>query len=313
MSVMHLRTIDGISTYASVVTSPATCTRPVVTRVSTATRLCGSSVRSASRMLSEIWSQILSGCPSVTDSDVKRRRSLIWPVSVPWNGRRLKVGTCAWPRPKGPWGSGDHVENALGHRQFRAGSLVHYSSGPVDDHDVVTVCGEALSPADPVEDQVVAAFAGDLLPAELEQPVGIRFGLRGEPDDHLGAGAVGGEPGEDVRIPDEFEDEAVAGVFFPDLAGAHLGRAVIGDGSRHDHHIRGGRGLADRLLEFERRSDGAHERAGGRRHLEVGRDERHRGAAPEGGLGQGDALFAAGPVAEEPHRVERFAGSAATC
>ena len=36
---------------------------------------CGSTASRASRMLSEIWSQILSGCPSVTDSDVKRRQS----------------------------------------------------------------------------------------------------------------------------------------------------------------------------------------------------------------------------------------------
>src|SRR3954447_17697365 len=50
--------------------------RPVVTSVSQATRLTGSCVRMASRMESEIWSAILSGCPSVTDSDVKRCRPL---------------------------------------------------------------------------------------------------------------------------------------------------------------------------------------------------------------------------------------------
>src|SRR3954462_5464859 len=62
-----------MSAYAFVVTSPATWTRPVVTIVSTATRLVRSCDRRASRMLSLIWSQILSGCPSVTDSEVKRR------------------------------------------------------------------------------------------------------------------------------------------------------------------------------------------------------------------------------------------------
>src|SRR5678815_3958729 len=45
---------------------------PVVTSVSQATRLVGSCARRASRMESEIWSAILSGCPSVTDSDVNR-------------------------------------------------------------------------------------------------------------------------------------------------------------------------------------------------------------------------------------------------
>src|SRR6266852_266066 len=48
--------------------------RPVVSRVSHATRLAGSSVRQASRMASEIWSAILSGWPSVTDSEVNKYR-----------------------------------------------------------------------------------------------------------------------------------------------------------------------------------------------------------------------------------------------
>src|SRR4029450_38393 len=54
----------------SVVISPATMTRPVVISVSQATRPLGSSFRIASRTESEIWSAILSGWPSVTDSDV---------------------------------------------------------------------------------------------------------------------------------------------------------------------------------------------------------------------------------------------------
>jgi len=59
-----------MSTYVSVVISPATTTRPVVISVSQATRPFGSSARTASRTESEIWSAILSGWPSVTDSDV---------------------------------------------------------------------------------------------------------------------------------------------------------------------------------------------------------------------------------------------------
>ena len=62
-----------MSTYVSVVISPATMTRPVVTSVSQATRPVGSSVRTASRTESEIWSATLSGWPSVTDSDVKEK------------------------------------------------------------------------------------------------------------------------------------------------------------------------------------------------------------------------------------------------
>ena len=45
----------------------------MVTSVSTATRLRGSAASMASRMESLIASQILSGCPSVTDSLVKSR------------------------------------------------------------------------------------------------------------------------------------------------------------------------------------------------------------------------------------------------
>ena len=44
-----------------------------MTSVSQATRPVGSSVRTASRTESEIWSATLSGCPSVTDSDVKEK------------------------------------------------------------------------------------------------------------------------------------------------------------------------------------------------------------------------------------------------
>src|SRR6058998_1902336 len=74
-----------MSTYVSVVISPATTTRPVVTSVSHATRPCGSCASTASRIVSEIWSAILSGWPSVTDSEVKRneRRG---------TGRRLPDG-----------------------------------------------------------------------------------------------------------------------------------------------------------------------------------------------------------------------------
>ena len=65
--------------YSSVVISPATTTSPVVISVSQATRLSGSSASTASRTASEIWSATLSGCPSVTDSEVKRKPALPWP------------------------------------------------------------------------------------------------------------------------------------------------------------------------------------------------------------------------------------------
>src|SRR3989304_7452565 len=45
-------------------------TKPVLAAVSHATRLCGSCSRQASSTPSLIWSHSLSGCPSVTDSEV---------------------------------------------------------------------------------------------------------------------------------------------------------------------------------------------------------------------------------------------------
>src|SRR5712691_5240732 len=71
ISRIRSRTTRGMSTYVSVVISPATTTRPVVISVSQPTRPCGSSASTASSTESEIWSAILSGWPSVTDSDVK--------------------------------------------------------------------------------------------------------------------------------------------------------------------------------------------------------------------------------------------------
>src|SRR6478609_9163849 len=70
-----------MSTYASVVISPATTHSPVVRSVSHATRPFGSSARIASSTVSLIWSAILSGWPSVTLSEVKVQRDtggLLW-------------------------------------------------------------------------------------------------------------------------------------------------------------------------------------------------------------------------------------------
>src|SRR6478752_10708485 len=72
MSRTVSRTTVWKSTYVVVEISPMTMTRPVVVAVSQATRAFGSSRMIASRIASETWSHILSGWPSVTDSDVKR-------------------------------------------------------------------------------------------------------------------------------------------------------------------------------------------------------------------------------------------------
>src|SRR4051794_35575775 len=67
-----------MSTYVVVEISPETTTRPVFTSVSHATRPVGSSRSTASRTPSEIWSAILSGWPSVTDSEVNRNSLSLW-------------------------------------------------------------------------------------------------------------------------------------------------------------------------------------------------------------------------------------------
>src|SRR6266566_509203 len=85
---MRSRTRRGMSTYVSVVISPATTTRPVVISVSQATRPEGSSLSTASRTESEIWSAILSGWPSVTDSDVKEKERL--GIAVSLSGEELR-------------------------------------------------------------------------------------------------------------------------------------------------------------------------------------------------------------------------------
>src|SRR5882757_2753827 len=69
-------TMAGVRS-ASVVISPATTARSVVTMVSQATRLVGSAARQWSRMASLIWSATLSGWPIDTDSLVKRYRSVL--------------------------------------------------------------------------------------------------------------------------------------------------------------------------------------------------------------------------------------------
>src|SRR3954470_10604541 len=72
MRRMVSRATAWMSTYVVVEISPETTTRPVFTSVSHATRPYGSCASTASSTPSEIWSDTLSGWPSVTDSDVNR-------------------------------------------------------------------------------------------------------------------------------------------------------------------------------------------------------------------------------------------------
>src|SRR6185312_8316541 len=89
---MVARAISWMSTYVVVEISPDTTTSPVFTSVSHATRPVGSSRMTASRTPSEIWSAILSGWPSVTDSEVNRY-SLSGSRVMP-EGLRFASGAC---------------------------------------------------------------------------------------------------------------------------------------------------------------------------------------------------------------------------
>src|SRR5215471_16559100 len=104
-------------------------TRPVAVRVSQATRLTGSSARQASRIASEIWSAILSGWPSVTDSEVNKKRfldgkyisPLITCASVPRDphlGLQLHFSASEW-KSKRP-----HSERHTGRTSFTEASRV---------------------------------------------------------------------------------------------------------------------------------------------------------------------------------------------
>src|SRR5215210_7933922 len=88
-----------MSTYVDVVISPATTTRPVVISVSQATRPFGSAARTASSTESETWSAILSGWPSVTDSEVKRNS-------------RAPIGGGGYPNARSPRALFDPQEEA---------------------------------------------------------------------------------------------------------------------------------------------------------------------------------------------------------
>src|SRR3954452_4722156 len=201
------RTIAAMSTYPAVVTSPAMCTWPVVISVSTATRLRGSCSSIASRMASLIWSAILSGWPSVTDSDVKRRRDTRFSLdrqadrSDP-SGQRYRrtptvgVSALGGARPaegdSGPDAGRDGVLAPA--RDLRGGAI-----GGEHDRCVVGPA-ERLPGRDVVDHEQVAALAGQL-GAAVGEDVGVGVtGLGGEADDQLAGRALGDQFGEDVGI-----------------------------------------------------------------------------------------------------------------
>src|SRR3954453_13590082 len=179
MSMIRSRTTRGISTYDSVVTSPATTTRPVVTRHSTATRLSGSWSRSASRTESLIWSAILSGCPSVTDSEVNSLRAM---SSSPCSGagRRCRAGVNLPGRAQRE----GLVPDGMGELVLATGQG---SAAPLrgQQGDLAVRSTEDQVGSHRVQHQQVAPLPGQLRAAEIQQALLGRRGLRREADEHL--------------------------------------------------------------------------------------------------------------------------------
>src|SRR5213078_1954948 len=162
---------------------------PVVTSVSQATRACESSSRMASSTASEIWSAILSGCPSVTDSEVNVCSVM---VAASLAGRPPRA--LATPRLVAE--SGRHlVGHRLGHR--RLGGEGHVAPAPVagQERDRVGVVLEA----DALGGDVVGHDQVEVLGPQLLLGVGQQgVGLGCEADQDLAGALAPAELGEDV-------------------------------------------------------------------------------------------------------------------
>src|SRR5215208_3135306 len=113
MSLRVLRTRSRTTCFGgSGVTSPNTETQSSASSDlmpdSQATRAVGVCVNDQSRTASEIWSQILSGCPSVTDSDENNRLGAVMKVS----------DIVALPLPSGALFPGRHVLRLFGRERI---------------------------------------------------------------------------------------------------------------------------------------------------------------------------------------------------
>src|SRR4029079_16576147 len=191
--------MSWMSTYVVVVISPDTTTRPVLTRVSHATRPPGSSRRTASSTPSEIWSATLSGCPSVTDSEVNRYSlsgSRVMPERL-----RFSSGACRGDLEE----VRDHhvlvaelqvirvreVFDALDLTLALLEELVEVEEGEVDDPGGVAGAGEQFGRARPAEDRELHQIpphrrgqeprqerdevVEEVAAPEVERPVGVRL------------------------------------------------------------------------------------------------------------------------------------------
>src|ERR1051326_1816688 len=150
--------------------------------VSTATRLPGSSLIMESRTGSLIWSAILSGWPSVTDSDVKRRRATsalpsLWVTAVSLSWAAVSLSAPSLLGQPGDDQIPHHVgEVFLGPARDRR----HRPVGAVDDRLVIRRADPELAPHR-VDYEQVTTLPGQLSPRSGRGSIG----LRREPDQDL--------------------------------------------------------------------------------------------------------------------------------
>ena len=180
---------------------------------------------------------------------------------------------------------------------------------------------KVLSTPDLVDDEQVAALAGQLGPGVLEHRALTVTGLGGEAHDHRRRRAPPGrdQPGEHVGVAHQGDGRGglvgrtvgTGHVRLLELVVGVAGRPEVGHRGGHDDDVGVAGGIRHRRLQLERGLDRQHGDTVGRRQ----RGRGHQGdlrATLGGGPGQGVALLAGRAVAQVAHRVERLAGATGT-
>ena len=283
------------------VISPATTTRPVVSRrLARHPAHAGPRSRMASRMASETWSAILSGWPSVTDSDVNVYALLMLACSVlmclPWRPRPILAQIAV----------ADQIEHDPGQlrlvgerrrrssRRRRRGGWRRWCRGSKPTPGAVTS---------------LATIRSRRLRRSLSSaPARHVAGLGREAHQDLAGGACAGPSSARMSVRRLEHDLGHAVGLVQLVVGRRLGPEV-GDRGGHDHHVGVAGPGQDGGLHLRGGLD-PHDLDAGRRRPVGGGDQRDRGAPGRGLGGQRLALLARRAVAEEAHGVDRLAGAA---
>ena len=180
------------------------------------------------------------------------------------------------------------------------------------DDRLVVGAAEHRSPADVVDDEQVAALAGELGAGEVEHVAGVVAGLGGEARRPPRPAAAG--RGEISARMSGFCTSSIAGAepssAFLILASLTAVGPEVGGRRGHHHRVGGRGGQHDLVAQLRGRLDPHDVDAGRVGQRDVGADQGDLGAARGGRPGEGVALQARGAVAEEADRVEVLAGAA---